>query len=144
MFTKKAYYQGIEREKTKEIEREKVLDFILQYRKTLPKTGTLKLYEYLQPKLMEINIKMGRDAVNNLLYSKGMRIKKKKRYFITNDSKHFFYKSPNLLTDQKITHSEQVFASDITDIKIDAGHAYLVLVTDAYSHKIMAWSCRTI
>jgi putative transposase len=117
-----------------------VLNLVLEYRKTLPKTGTRKLYEYLEPKLMEINIKMGRDAINDLLRLRGMLIKKTKRYFITTDSKHFFYKSPNLLTDLKITHSEQVFVSDITYIKTDSGHAYLALVTDAYSRKIMGWS----
>lgn len=82
---------------------------------------------------------MGRDAVNDLLRSKGMLIKKTKRFFITTDSKHMFYKSPNLLTDLKIEHSEQVFVSDITYIKTDPGHAYLALVTDAYSRKIMGW-----
>ena len=90
--------------------------------------------------MIQANIKMGRDAVNDLLRSRGMLIKKTKRYFITTDSKHFFYKSPNLLTDIKITHSEQVFVSDITYIKTDSGHAYLALVTDAYSRKIMGWS----
>ena len=122
------------------MEREKVIDLVIEYRKTLPKTGTLKLYEHLKPKLLEINIKMGRDAVNDLLRSRGMLIKKTKRFFITTDSKHFFFKSPNLLTDLKITHSEQVFVSDITYIKTDQGHAYLALVTDAYSRKIMGWS----
>lgn len=29
--------------------------------------------------------------------------------------------------------------SDITYIKIDGGHSYLALVTDAYSKKIMGW-----
>lgn len=138
--TKQAYYQSIEREKVKELAREKVLKLVLEYRKTLPKTGTRKLYEYLEPKLMEINIKMGREALNDLLRSRGLLIKKSKRYFITTDSKHFFYKSPNLLTHWKITHSEQVFVSDITYIRTDAGHAYLALVTDAYSRKIMGWS----
>ena len=90
--------------------------------------------------MIQANIKMGRDAVNDLLRSRGMLIKKTKRYFITTDSKHYFYKSPNLLTDLKITHSEQVFVSDITYIKTDAGHAYLAIVTDAYSRKIMGWS----
>lgn len=138
--TKQAYYQGLKREKQKEAERDKVVELVIEYRKILPKTGTKKLYNYLQPKLMEINIKMGRDAVNDLLRSRGMLIKKSKRYFITTDSKHFFFKSPNLLTELKITHSEQVFVSDITYVKTDAGHAYLALVTDAYSRKIMGWS----
>lgn len=138
--SKQAYYQQLLREKVKDLEREKILDWIIDYRKTLPKTGTRKLYEYLQPKMVQENIKMGRDAVNDLLRIRGMLIKKTKRYFITTDSKHFFYKSPNLLTELKIKHSEQVFVSDITYIKTDQGHAYLALVTDAYSRKIMGWS----
>lgn len=138
--TKQAYYQGINRDKIRELEREKVINLVIEYRKTLPKTGTVKLYEYLQPKLMENSIKMGRDALNDLLRSRGMLIRKTKRFHITTDSKHFYYKSPNLLTDLDINHSEQVFVSDITYIQTDEGHAYLALVTDAYSRKIMGWS----
>jgi transposase InsO family protein len=40
----------------------------------------------------------------------------------------------------EISHSEQVFVSDITYIKTDDGHAYLALVTDAYSKKLMGWA----
>lgn len=65
-----------------------------------------------------------------------MLIKRAKRYFITADSKHFFYKSLNLLTDLSITHREPVFVTDITYIKTDQEHAYLALVTDAYPRKI--------
>jgi putative transposase len=138
--SKQAYYQRVKRCAARDVDKEKVIKLVVQYRKELPKTGTRKLYQYLQPKLKELDIKMGRDAVNALLRSRGMLIKKTKRYFITTNSKHFFYKSPNLLTDTKITHSEQVFVSDITYIKTDQGHAYLALVTDAYSRKIMGWS----
>lgn len=138
--SKQAYYQRINREKKLEIERDKVIELVIEYRKKLPKTGTQKLYEYLKPKLTDLNIKMGRDAVNNLLRTRGMLIKKTKRFHITTDSKHYFYKSPNLLIDLPITHSEQVYVSDITYINIDGGHAYLALVTDAYSRKIMGWS----
>jgi transposase InsO family protein len=138
--TKQAYSQRLKRERKKEIEREKVIEMVIEYRKKLPKTGTRKLYEYLIPKLLELNIKMGRDAVNDLLRNRGMLIKKTKRFFITTDSNHYFYKSPNRLIDLCINHSEQVFVSDITYIKTDPGHAYLALVTDAYSRKIMGWS----
>jgi putative transposase len=138
--SKQAYYQQLKRDKARSIEKDKIIEWVIEYRKILPKTGTRKLYHYLQEKMIQENIKMGRDAVNILLRSRGMLIKKTKRYFITTDSKHFFYKSPNLLTNLKITHSEQVFVSDITYIKTDAGHSYLALVTDAYSRKIMGWS----
>ncbi|WP_143102364.1 hypothetical protein [Lutibacter maritimus] len=66
-------------------------------------------------------------------------MKKTRRFHITTNSNHFFYKSPNLLKELEIIHAEQVFVSDITYIKIDGGHAYLALVTDAYSKKIMGY-----
>lgn len=89
---------------------------------------------------MENNIKMGRDALFDLLRSYGMLVKKTKRFHITTDSNHLFHKSPNLIKDLEITHSEQVFVSDITYIQTDNGHAYLALVTDAYSKKLMGWA----
>lgn len=113
---------------------------VLKYRKSFPKTGTRKLYHKLRSYFKEQGIKMGRDKLNNLLRSRGLLIKKTKKFHITTDSKHFFYTAPNLLKNIEITHSEQVFVSDITYIKTDEGHAYLALVTDAYSRKIMGWA----
>ena len=138
--SKQAYYQRIKAFEIEKITNNKVIEMVIEYRKKLPKTGTCKLYSYLQPKFIENNIKMGRDALNDLLRSRGMLIRKTKRYFVTTDSNHFFRKAPNLLTDLDINHSEQVFVSDITYIKTDAGHAYLALVNDAYSRKIMGYS----
>ena len=109
-------------------------------RKTHHKSGTRKLIKYLKNGFEENNIKMGRDALFDLLRCYGMLVKKTKRYHITTDSKHLFYKSPNLIKDMEIEHSEQVFVSDITYIKTDDGHAYLALVTDAYSKKLMGWA----
>lgn len=80
---------------------------------------------------------MGRHALNDLLRNRGMLVTKTKRFHITTDSKRFYYKSPNLLINKEITHSKQVFVSDITYAKKDKGHAYLILVNDAYSRKIM-------
>lgn len=105
----------------------------------MPKTGTRKLLEHIQDELIKNNIKTGRDALFDLLRSQGMLVKKTKRFHITTDSKHFFYKSPNLLKVKPLAHAEQAFVSDITYIKIDGGHSYLALVTDVYSKKIMGW-----
>jgi transposase InsO family protein len=113
---------------------------VRETRKTHTKAGTRKLIKYINKGLLENNIKMGRDALFDLLRSYGMLVKKTKRYHITTDSKHLFYKSPNMIKDMEISHSEQVFVSDITYIKTDGGHAYLALVTDAYSKKLMGWA----
>ena len=105
----------------------------------MPKTGTRKLLKHIQDELINLNIKIGRDALFDLLRSQGMLVKKTKRFHITTDSKHFFYKAPNLLKKTPLIHAEQAFVSDITYINIDGGHSYLALVTDAYSKKIMGW-----
>lgn len=105
----------------------------------MPHTGGRKLMGHLQKDLLAKNIKMGRDALFGLLRSYGLLVRKTRRFHITTDSNHFFYKSPNLLKGLTITNAEQVFVSDITYIKIDGGHSYLALVTDAYSKKIMGW-----
>jgi transposase InsO family protein len=65
-------------------------------------------------------------------------VKKTKRFHITTDSKHFFFKSPNLLKDLTLSHAEQVFVSDITYIKVMVVTLF-GFVTDAYSKKIMGW-----
>jgi putative transposase len=138
--SKQAYHQRIEADKQKEKVQEIVLKEVAKIRKRKPQTGTRKLMEELQPVLRKNNIRMGRDALFDLLRCKGLLVRKTKRFHITTDSKHFYYTSPNLIKDLEIKHSEQVFVSDITYINTDEGQAYLALVTDAYSKKIMGWS----
>lgn len=138
--SKQAYYQRIGSDKKQEKLHQIVLDEVAAIRRKKPQTGTRKLIEELQPALRKNNIKMGRDALFDLLRYKGLLVRKTKRFHITTDSKHFYYTSPNLIKELQINHSEQVFVSDITYIKTDQGHAYLALVTDAYSKKIMGWS----
>lgn len=86
---------------------------------------------------------MGRDAFFNLLRDNHLLVNKTKRYHVTTDSKHGFYKSPNRLKGLTPTHAEQVWVSDITYVKIQKEHAYLALVTDAYSKKIMGYRIDT-
>lgn len=138
--SKQAYYQRMEADRHKEREHTLVLDNVALIRKKMPQTGARKLFETLQPILQQNNIKIGRDALFDLLRYKGLLVRKTKRFHITTDSNHFYYTSPNLLKDMEVTHAEQVFVNDITYIKTDEGYAYLALVTDAYSKKIIGWS----
>ena len=108
-------------------------------RKKMPRYGTEKLHLDIADKLKESNIKMGRDRFLKFCRHHHLLVPKTRRCFITTDSKHFFYKSPNLIKDLTPTHSEQVFVNDITYIKIEDKHAYLALVTDLYSKKIMGY-----
>jgi transposase InsO family protein len=113
---------------------------VQKIRKKHPRAGTRKLMVYLRPELEQANMKIGRDALNTLLRQNHLIVKKTKRFHITTDSRHYFYKSPNLMKETEITHSEQAVVSDITYLKTDAGHAYLALATDPYSKKIMGYA----
>ncbi|MFZ5535567.1 MAG: IS3 family transposase [Patescibacteria group bacterium] len=51
-----------------------------------------------------------------------------------------YYKKPYLLKDLEITHSNQVWSTDITYIPVKNGFAYLVCIIDLYSRKILVSS----
>jgi putative transposase len=138
--SKQAYYKRIKTQKVREKKHEIVLNEVTSIRKRLTQTGTRKLYEHLRPALAFHQIKMGRDALFDLLRFNQLLIRRTKRFHFTTDSNHMYYTSPNMVKNLEITHAEQVFVNDITYVKTDNGHAYLSLVTDAYSKKIMGWS----
>jgi putative transposase len=138
--SKQAFYKRKKTQQIKEVKNQIVLKAVAAIRKKLTQTGTRKLQVHLRPALQLHQIKMGRDALFDLLRFNQLLIRKTKRFHITTDSHHFFYTSPNRVKDLEIKHAEQVFVSDITYIKTDNRHAYLSLVTDAYSKKIMGWS----
>jgi putative transposase len=116
-----------------------LLNLIRPLREKMTSLGARKLHKLLRRQLAELGIKIGRDAFISFLRAKGMLVPRTKRYFTTTNSKHFFRTAPNRLEGLRIYRSEQVWVSDITYIKIDGKHAYLALVTDAYSKKIMGW-----
>ena len=108
-------------------------------RKQMPRYGTEKLHLDIREKLTQSNIKMGRDRFLTFCRQHHLLVPRTHRSFITTDSNHHYYKSPNLIKGLVPTHAEQVFVSDITYIKLENRHSYLALVTDLYSKKIMGY-----
>jgi len=103
----------------------------------MPRLGTRKLYYLLKGRFEQIGVKMGRDALFDLLRQQHLLIEPRKVYVKTTNSKHWMRKHPNLLKENTAAAPEDVFVSDITYIKSRAGTHYLSLVTDAYSRRIM-------
>ena len=116
-----------------------VLQRVLEIRKHHRHIGTRKLYEMLQPFLLEHQIKIGRDALFNLLASNYLLVRRKKRKITTTDSYHRFKKYPNLVRDFKPDKPNQLWVSNITYWKINGGFVYISFITDAYSRKIVGY-----
>ena len=112
---------------------------VFEVRKTHTKAGTRKLMVYLKEEFEKENIQIGRNTLNSVLRANNMLVRKTRRCYVTTDSKHCYYKSPNILKDIELTHSEQALVNDITYLKTDEGDAYLALSTDPYSKKIMGF-----
>lgn len=93
----------------------------------------------LQPFLMEHQIKIGRDALFNLLAAHQLLVRRRRRKIATTQSRHWFKRYPNLIKDWSPSLPQQLWVSDITYVAAATGFLYLSLVTDAYSHKIMGY-----
>jgi transposase InsO family protein len=137
--SKQGYYKRIKRENKRNDRNQTIISMVGEVRKTHPRAGTRKLTVYLREAFEQANIKIGRNSLNTVLRENNLLVKKTRRAHITTNSNHFFYKSPNSLKETEIIHSEQAVVSDITYLKTDEGDAYLALVTDPYSKKIMGY-----
>jgi transposase InsO family protein len=89
--------------------------------------------------MFEHQIKMGRDALFNLLSANNMLVRRRKRYIQTTQSSHWLRKYPNLIRDFVPTAPNQLWVSDITYWKIQDTHVYISFITDVYSHKIVGY-----
>lgn len=141
--TRHAYYDRHWRVDGHVMKDELVLQEVLKIRESLPGLGTAKLYYKLQPFLQEHQIKMGRDYLYDLMRGYKLNIRKGKRKVCTTDSHHWMHKYNNLIKDRVFTEPETLWVSDITYIRMPGKWAYLSLVTDAYSKRIMGYCLRT-
>lgn len=137
--TRQAYYQNNWEGISTTLEEDLILQKVKFIRKNHRRIGTRKLYEMIWPFMQEHRIKMGRDALFDLLSANQLLVRKRKRRIQTTNSSHWFRKYPNLIREFVPTAINQLWVSDITYWKINGGHVYISFVTDAFSHKIVGY-----
>ncbi len=135
--TRQAYYQHFWHKEQYVFEDELVISEVLKIRNNHRHIGGRKLYELLQPFLLEHQIKMGRDRLFDVLSANYLLVKRRKKQTITTNSYHRFKKYPNLIRNLIPTKPNQLWVCDITYWKIATGFVYISFITDAYSRKIV-------
>ena len=135
--TRQAYYQHFWLQEQLSFEDELIISEVIKIRKNHRHMGGRKLYELLQPFLLEHQIKMGRDRLFDVLSANYLLVKRRKKQTITTNSYHRFKKYPNLIRNFIPTEPNQLWVSDITYWKIATGFVYISFITDAYSRKIV-------
>lgn len=138
--TRQAYYQNNWEGISTTLEEDLIIQRVKKIRETHRRMGTRKLYEMLQPFMLEHQIKIGRDALFNMLSANHLLVRKRKRRIQTTNSYHWLRKHPNLIRKFVPTGPNQLWVSDITYWKIKTGeHLYISFITDAYSRKIVGY-----
>lgn len=135
--SRQAYYQHFWHQEQLVFEDELVISEILRIRENHRHMGGRKLFELIQPFLLEHQIKMGRDRLFDVLSANYLLIKRRKKQTITTNSYHRFKKYPNLIRNFIPISPNQLWVSDITYWKISTGFVYISFITDAYSRKVV-------
>lgn len=141
-YSKQSYYKQLEREEIKSLNEGLIIDLVLDKRKLWKKGSGRNLLASLQPEFKQHGISIGRDRFFDLLRKGGLLIKNKQRKTRTTNSYHHFHKYSNLIKGLKITRVNQVIVTDITYLYLREynSFAYLFLVTDLFSRKILGYN----
>jgi transposase InsO family protein len=139
-YSRQAYYQCKRQSEKESLQHDLLINEVLTIRKTQKRLGCRKLLYKLEPFMQEHSVHIGRDAFFNVLSERGLLVRRRKRRKpITTFSDHWMRKHPNLIEGFYPTAPNQLWVSDITYILVGSGFAYLSLITDAYSRKIVGF-----
>jgi hypothetical protein len=99
---------------------------------------THKLHHEMQVFLTRHRIKLGRDRLHALLKENGMLAKRKAHKVTTTQSNHTHFKYPNKVKNVIPSRANELWVSDLTYILVGPTYAYLYIIMDAFSRKIVA------
>jgi putative transposase len=134
-----AYHKHNKKALIKQVNEKFILEQIDIIRKQQPRCGGRKLFIELQVSFKQNNMSMGRDKFFDLLKRNKLLVRKAKRNVYTTNSKHHFYRYPNLVNGFTPLKAHELWVADITYIPLKERFAYLFLITDAYSRKIVGF-----
>jgi putative transposase len=134
---------GLYKKETKEQQllrqAQEIIKLVREIRKDQPCLSVRKMQGILENDLKQKGIKIGRDALYDLLREFDMLVKTKRYKHYSTDSNHSFKKYPNQIKGVIPTEPNKLWVSDITYIAESKGFNYLSLITDAYSRKIVGY-----
>ena len=136
-----AYYQYQKCLGKRVLEEDLLIQQILYHRISQRIIGGRKLHEMMEPFMEDHDIYIGRDALFDLMRDNNLlNGKRRRRGPRTTDSNHWMRKYPDLIRNIKLSRADELWVSDITYVHLTKKKfAYLSLVTDAYSRKIVGF-----
>jgi transposase InsO family protein len=91
--------------------------------------------------LRDEGFEIGRDKTRRLMKRLGLKVKQKRKYKVTTDSKHNLPVANNVLNREfSPSAPNQAWGTDITYLWTQQGWIYLAVVIDLYSRRVVGWA----
>lgn len=130
---KQSFHQMVKRREAQLDEAEQVLMLVNKVRKDHPCMSVREIYFKLNPQ------SMGRDKFELFCFENGYRVKKRKNFRITTDSRGVT-RFPNLIKELELTSVTQVLVSDITYFEMLGKFYYITLIMDLFNREVVGFS----
>lgn len=139
-YSRQAYYQYSKAESKRVLQEDLLMGQVLLHRQVQPRLGTRKLHELLQPFMDGHGFYLGRDELFAFLRSNNLLIRNRRTKPKTTFSNHLLKRYSDLSQGLVVTRPNALWVSDITYIRLfNNRFAYLSLITDAYSRKVVGF-----
>jgi putative transposase len=90
--------------------------------------------------LQRRRLSTGRDRVLRYMREADLLCRRRRAFRSTTDSDHDLPVFPNLTRDLSVTTINQLWVADITYIQLPRGFAYLAVLLDAFSRRVIGWA----
>ncbi len=101
-----------------------------------PSYGRSRMTRELQQRGWEV----GETRVRRLMREDNLLCVRKRKFVITTDSRHGRKIYPNLARNMILTATDQLWVADITYIRLREEFAFLAVILDAYSRRVIGWA----
>lgn len=97
-------------------------------------------YRRVTVELNQRGFGVNKKRVQRLLQKHHLQRKQRRRFVCTTDSNHGFSVYPNIIRDLVIDRPDQVWAADITYVRLVRGFVYVAVLLDLFSRKVIGWA----
>jgi putative transposase len=125
------YYSGVEKPDS---ELEQAIETVLG---EFPTYGTRRVSQQLRR--VPHNLLVNRKRVKRVMSKKGWLQPVKRRKCRTTDSLHPYPRYPNLVKNLEVVCPDQVWAADITYIRLQRDFVYLAVMLDIFTRSVRGW-----
>lgn len=131
--SKQSFHQMCKRREQQREEGAQVLSRVDRIREDHPCMSVREIYFKLLPP------GMGRDKFERLCFERGYRVKKRKNFRATTDSRGVT-RFPNLVKGAEVTAVNQVLVSDITYYEMLGTFFYITLIMDLFNREVVGYA----